>query len=112
MIRLNKYLKELITEEDPDKELENVIKEVKDELEKDTNLNGEKSEQTIKIGVVCKSCGTKMICPVCDNIEKDEDDSNDPFQWLFSDHQTNKSKDGSHEKQTTDELLNSIIHED
>ena len=106
---LEKFLKGLVKEEDPDKDMEDVIQDVKDELEKGTEDEDENKEQTIKIGIVCKSCGTKLICPICDNIEKDLD--SDPFKWLFEEHQTDKSNDGSHE-QTADKLLNSMIHED
>lgn len=106
---LEGLLKLLVTEDDPEKDLEDVIEDVKDELEKDATLPDE-TPNKIMIDKIKEL--EDRISELEGNIEKEEDNSEPLFDWLFKEHQTDKSQDGSHDKQTANQLLNSIIHED
>jgi len=86
---LNKALEAKVIDEVEKEEVElylknaQIMKEMNDALDEiesdDTDV---KTEQTIV--KQCKDCGSDLICPICDQIHKSQDE----FQWLLSDLET------------------------
>jgi len=93
------YLSELKTEEIPEEIEEKTDKSVSDgeEVQEESRDKVSDREQISNKEESCPHCGRKYM---------QEDDDNDPFDWLFKEHQADEPKDD-----TTDDLVDELLNQ-
>ena len=91
----------LIEDEDDtsDEEMEELLKEVEDTLEKDDldeELNRDKSEvlEHNNVETKCVKCGHELVCPECNVLVKEEEDI---FDWIFKEDKQEVVEDNSND---------------